>query len=246
MEFTAAAMDKWYREQPGSMLLEMEQAQLDGILTTIKGSHLLQIGGPSHLSLVESSPIKHKTLLNRQSFLIARALQIQADPMALPISPNSVDLVLVVHQLAFEAQPKVVLNEIYQALRPEGIVIILGFNPWSMWNLAHLNKKNSFPWRGKFWSLWRINKYLRAVGFRVITYKTLGFRPPLTNRRLAKQILFMEFVGQICLPSFGAAYMVVAQKRVLAKIPIKEKLWSHKFNTINGYVESTTRNIYHD
>ena len=44
------------------------------------------------------------------------------------------------------------------------------------------------------------------------SYNALFFRPPFLNAHRLQQTLFLEGVGQLCWPSYGAVYMIVAQK----------------------------------
>jgi len=70
----------------------------------------------------------------------------------LPFECSSLDLVLLPHVLEFNAHPHQILREVERVLRPEGNVIISGFNPRSLWGARRiLGSKTNFPWRGRFY-----------------------------------------------------------------------------------------------
>ena len=50
----------------------------------------------------------------------------------LPIATQSIDLVLLPHVLEFAEEPHAVLREVDRVMMPEGRLVIVGFNPWSL------------------------------------------------------------------------------------------------------------------
>ena len=53
----------------------------------------------------------------------------------LPIATQSIDLVLLPHVLEFAEEPHAVLREVDRVMMPEGRLVIVGFNPWSLWGM---------------------------------------------------------------------------------------------------------------
>lgn len=226
MEYKLRAMDFWYREWPGAMLVDRESVLLQPLLANTHGEYLLQVGGPSNLSLAAASPIENKIYVAPQYEALTEGPRIQCDLEALSIKPNSVNAIILAHQLAFAENPKHVLSEIFQAMAPNGLLIVLGFNPWSLWGVArHRRQKKGFPWQGTFWSSPQVKRWLRAIGYRVITQKTLCYCPPVHNRRQAERWRLLETMGPYCLPNLGGAYLIAAQKRVVATTMIMDRLW---------------------
>jgi SAM-dependent methyltransferase len=64
---------------------------------------------------------------------------------ALPFPNQSLDLVLLPHTLELARDPHDTLREVERVLVPEGRVVIVGFNPASLWGLrqqrAHLDRR---------------------------------------------------------------------------------------------------------
>ena len=54
---------------------------------------------------------------------------------ALPFPDHSLDLVVLPHALELSRDPHLTLREVERVLVPEGRVMILGFNPASLWGL---------------------------------------------------------------------------------------------------------------
>ena len=244
MEYRLKAMDLWYRELPGSLLLEQEQQQIGSLLSHIYGNHLLQIGGPAHEDMAKVSPISHRVYLSSQA-LFNRRPAIQADLLHLPLIPNSIDAVLLVHALEFVSDPRAVLAEIYQGLAANAQLLLLGFNPWSLWGVSRLSRgKKGYPWAGQFWSMSRIKSDLRAVGFNIIASKTFFFCGPSNDTDRLRQRLFLEALGQFCLPGCGGVYLIASQKKSLGVTPLKESWWAKKPTVSNGYAEPSTRSLY--
>lgn len=246
MKYHLTTMDSWYHKMPGAMLLEIEREHLKGLLSHCFGEYLVQIGGPSDLSLTKASPINHRIYVIDQYDSLSSQSSIISKPSELPFLPNSIDVVVMAQMLEYVDDPKIVLRETYDMLAPNGIFILFGFNYWGLWSLCRLKQRHGFPWGGKFHAVWQVKRWLQDLGFKVISDKTLCFRPPSTNPRRSKHLLFLEAVGQICLPALGGVYMIAAQKTVVAVTPIKEKWWLKILPEKSGYVKPTTRNGYND
>lgn len=238
------AITDWLNELPGSLLNDMEQEQISDFLAHIFGDHLVQMGGLSDLSLVKSSPIPHKVYVSDGPNLPSKPSGIptciQADFVELPFQPNSIDVVVLSHLLEFMAEPKVVLKELHQMLIPNGLVLILGFNPLSFWGLRKLiMKQQGYPWQSShFWSITRVKHWLHSIGFRFVMQKTFCFRPPLKNAERLRQLLYIEPIGQISAPILGGAYLIIAQKRVYGMTTWKKDWYQQE-------VSLSTGDIYH-
>jgi len=242
MEYRLRAMELWFQHLPGSMLIDIETNHLSKWLASIVGEHLLQIGGPSDMQLVKSAHVAHKTYLSTQFSTSSHSAGIQTNLEELPILPNSIDVVVLAHLLEFSDSPLHLLQEIYHVLAPGGQVIILAFNPFSLWGLSRFSRgKRGFPWSGNFYSSWKIKRWLRKIGYSIIASKSLCFRPTVHDAHQCKRLRYMESLGQYCFPGFGAATFIVAQKKEIAMTPVKAKWWERKVKVRNGYAEPTTR-----
>ena len=72
----------------------------------------------------------HRVALDRR--LRRRPRSCVADPHWLPFPENALDLIVLPHALEFTDDPHQLLREVYRAMRPEGQIVIAGFNPFSL------------------------------------------------------------------------------------------------------------------
>ena len=237
MTFHACYLSTWLKKEPGALLVAMERAQLERLLQPMTGNFLIQIGGLPEL--VRASSIRFKWFFNTQ----AKSGSIQVALDELPLSPESVDVIILVHVLEFIPSPPVLLREVYQALAPGGQLIIVNLNPWSLWGLKHwLTSEHDLPWNGHFWPLPRVKHWLRDLGLRIVMSDTFCFRPPLNSLRSWQRLLWLEALGPFFFPALGGFYILAAQKRAPGMTPIIQSGWAKKIDLRKG-MEPTIRNL---
>ena len=233
----------WYRLNLGRALLETEVTRLNGILSNLFGYHLVQVGQIGDADLLAGSRITHHMVLGGDGESSGRVcLYARAD--ALPLASDSTDVIVLPHTLEFEADPHQVLREVERVLIPEGHVVILGFNPWSLWGLWRLFLRRGAypPWCGNFRGLTRIKDWLALLGFDTIEEHGYFFRPPLQNARIMQKLHFMEGAGARGWPALAGCYLLVARKRVATLTPIKPS-WRRSRLVSAGAVEPTASRI---
>lgn len=218
--------DAWYRQMPGLMVLAAEKMVLNRVL---KGHHraiVLQMGGPGDARLMEPAKTARLVFLDTFCRTHHEKPYIQASLAALPIESDSLDVVLVMHALELSDTPEKVLAEIHRVLKPGGQVIVCCFNRWSIWNMLHcFGRKKVFPAAGRNQSLRTIKKWLCTWDMEIGVQQTLCFRPPFLQRDGMQKWLFLETLGQMLLPYFGAVVMVVATKKVVNMTPLIDLDW---------------------
>lgn len=143
--------------------------------------------------------------------------QLQADPEALPLATESIDLLVLPHVLEFAGNPHEVLREADRVLVPEGRVIISGFNPWSLWGLRE-SIPGIDPWlphaQAAQVSLVRLKDWFKLLGFEVTLGRYGCYAPPCRTEAWLQRWHFMESAGERWWPFCGAVYAVSAVKRV--------------------------------
>src|SRR6266852_3991097 len=117
---------EWFATPLGRYLLQREQAQFDRTVADIFGFHAIQIGLPSCPFLAQSR------ITTRWTVGMTPPANVLADPQWLPFPENSLDLIVLPHALEFAEDPHQLLREVYRTIRPEGQVVISGFNPFSL------------------------------------------------------------------------------------------------------------------
>lgn len=232
-------MEHWFTQTPGQFLLEAESAILSNLLPRLFGYHLLQMGGTSDNLWLRDCRIPHRIHLSPMCPCNFDGSCIVGSFNNLPLAADSIDVIFLPHVLEFADQPEIILQQTYDALTPEGYIVILGFHPWSLWGVARLFKnQRRVPWCGKFYSSFKVQHWLREIGYSVENHQTLFFRPPLTNPVWIKKLLFIEALGQLIWPYLGGVYLIVAKKRVLTFTPVRSKL-NNKTVRVPGVAQPT-------
>ena len=203
-------LQEWFASPLGQYLLEKEQAYLDDVTPDIFGYHALQLGMPE-VDLLRETRIAH-----RMRIAAADRPDVYAKGHELPLATHSIDMVLLPHVLEFAAEPHAILREIDRVMMPEGRLVIVGFNPWSLWGLRSAVgfSRNAFPWNGRFISLLRVKDWLALLGFDVSAGRLIGYAPPFDSEAWRRRFGFMEPAGDRWWAVGGAVYMLQAIKRV--------------------------------
>ncbi|UVE59594.1 class I SAM-dependent methyltransferase [Coxiella-like endosymbiont] len=137
MENFLEVMQKWYQQVSSSWVLKLESEEISRIIKNIDGVYLVQMGGSLDVTHSKKSQIfMHIRFMSQ--FISGSILSVQTGWQELPLLSNSVDVIVLVHLLEFIDYPARLLQEIFRALKPNGQLIILGFNPWSLWGLKKL------------------------------------------------------------------------------------------------------------
>jgi SAM-dependent methyltransferase len=200
----------WFQTPLGQYLLEKERAYLDDVTPDIFGYHALQLGMPGH-DLLRESRIAHKMRIASQG-----APDLYAKCHELPIATQSVDLAVLPHVLEFAEEPHGILREVDRVMMPEGRLVIVGFNPWSLWGMRSSlgYSRGEYPWNGRFLSLPRVKDWLALLGFDVNAGRLIAYAPPFDSEKLRRRFAFMEPAGDRWWAVGGAVYMLQAIKRV--------------------------------
>ncbi len=203
-------LQDWFATPLGQYLLEKEQAYLDDVTPDIFGFHAMQLGMPQ-VDLLRESRIAHRVRI-----AAADRPDVYAKCHELPLATHSIDMAVLPHVLEFAAEPHAILREVDRVMMPEGRLVIVGFNPWSLWGLRSSVgfSRNEHPWNGRFVSLPRVKDWLALLGFDVNAGRLVGYAPPFDNVKLRRTFDFMEPAGDRWWAVGGAVYMLQAIKRV--------------------------------
>ncbi len=200
---------EWLASSPGQYLVAREQAYFDEAVADIFGYHALQLG-LEQIDLLRASRIPLRLHTGPQG-----AVGLRADFRDLPIDSNSVDLMVLPHTLEFSENPHQVVRETARVLRPEGHVIISGFNPLSLWGLRRsVGARRDFPWNGRFIHLPRVKDWFALVGLEIVAGSMACYAPPCTEQKWLDRFAFMEKAGDRWWPIAGGVFFLQAIKRV--------------------------------
>ena len=217
------ALADWFLSQPGERVGARERDVLSAMTSDLFGYQLLQLGElGADLEHLEQCPVQRKTLVSHRA-AAGQPGVILAEPQRLPVASDSIDAAILVHTLDFSPDPHQVLREVERVLIADGRVIVIGFNPFSLWGLWRVfgRWRGAVPWCGNFLSYPRLNDWLTLMGFGIERMDVMEFRPPTRSAGLPA----VERVGRRVWPMLAGVYMVRAVKRVSRVTPIRQR-WS--------------------
>ena len=215
---------EWLASPAGRYVLEWEQTCYDKAVADIFGYVAVQ------LSLPELDTLRNNRMPSRLYGLtrsdaaagevaVARSVLIE-DNGELPFRDQSVDLVTLPHVVEFSSDPHQLLREVDRVLRPEGRVVLTGFNPISLWGMRGLVPtgllRPFLPRESQMIALPRLRDWFKLLSFEFERGRYGCYRPPCRSDRWLERTRFMEAAGDRWWPICGALYSVSAVKRVRA------------------------------
>ena len=232
--------DHWLARFPGTYVLEAEHRLLSRIYSEQYGKHAILIGVPQQHVLLKSSMISHHVIISPLINTQKLVQTIESDFYDLPILPGSIDLVILPHTLDFVDNPHRLLLEACKMVKPEGDIVILGFNPFSLWGLKkYFSKNKNCPWNGNFIAVSKIIEWLKLADFQIIEENRLIFRPPFSREKFFHKLKFLEWLGRKCFTPFGGIYTLTAKAKVIPLTPIK-LLWKQKPSPLSATFSGPT------
>jgi SAM-dependent methyltransferase len=206
---SAGTLAEWFATPLGRYLLRREQLYFEHTLADIFGYYALQIGLP------ESPFLQASRIATRCTVDLEEPAQVLADPHWLPFPENSIDLVVLPHALEFTDEPHQLLREVYRVIRPEGQLVIAGFNPFSLFGAKrYFGREQTMPWNGNFIALYRLKDWLALLGFEVIGGRLDCYAPPFSQEKWLNRCDFFERAGDRWWPISGGVFFLRATKRV--------------------------------
>jgi SAM-dependent methyltransferase len=204
----------WLDSPAAHYLLNWERQQLAGLLADRFGYYAVQLGLPQVPALeANRMPTRLRVGLGCQP------ADVRVERFdELPFDTQSIDLVVVMHQLESSDRPHRMLREIDRILRPEGILVVAGFNPLSLWGLRHqMNGARLRPVigpNGQMIGVPRLRDWCKLLGLEV-GEGIYGLHAPMCrSQRGFDRMRFLDRAGDRWWPILGAAYIVTAIKRV--------------------------------
>jgi SAM-dependent methyltransferase len=240
-------LTRWLQAPVGRYLLEWEQRHLDQVVVDLFGFHALQLG-LVELDALRANRMPHRWVATEDPAAVAAAdvqslskiadasgaprgapkvaVALHCNFDALPFDAASLDLLVLPHTLELARDPHLALREVERVLVPEGRVVIVGFNPASLWGVRQrLGRLRRRIWRrreqslflpneGEFIGYRRLRDWLRLLSFEVEAGRFGCYLPPVRSEKWLSRFGWMERTGDRWWPVFGAVYFIVAVKRV--------------------------------
>lgn len=236
--------NKWLAQTfLGCKVMEAEKNIIRDLLNQHYGKQAVLVGVPFQNELLTATQIAYRTLITPLNAVKNESLSIEADLDDLPILSGCIDLVILPHTLEFIDNPRQLLTEACRMIRPEGLIVVCTFNPYSSWGLKKCISKSegSLPRDSHFISSSLIKSWLRLADFAVESHCSALFRPPVERETIYHKMRFVERVGAWCFPKAGGINIITARAKVIPMTPIKMK-WKQQLGNIR-IASPTTGNI---
>jgi SAM-dependent methyltransferase len=240
----ASALRRWYRCPLGRLLADVELNALAEQLPGLFGYHLMVVDPPWETCVLTDSRIPHHVVQRIHPDSTAET-GLVGHTDSWPVMTDTLDAIVLPHTLELTVNPHQVLREAERSLIPDGHLVIIGFNPWSLWGVRRLLswRSQEMPWDARFLGISRIKDWLSLLGFDIVHCRYLFQRPPVQNSRLLERLQFLE-------PSHGngrmllaGAYLLVARKRTVILTPLKAVRNGRRQLFPVGIPTSSQRNI---
>ncbi len=237
---------EWFASDRGRFLLQNEQHLLEGVLPRMFGHHACILGALPGVSFLEQTRIVHQTFLTPLDERCGEnTIRMSIDEW--PVQPRSMNMVMLHHSLEFAGRPHRTLREACRAIMPGGRLVIVGFNPrslWNPWRMAGIGDDKIMT-RARFYQPRRIKDWLTLLNFRVCDVHYGGGLFPLTcslnpgRRRKVEHFIARSQMGM------GSFYVLVAVKERSGLIPY-DRRWRSTGNRLFGSTACSATDLMKD
>lgn len=224
-------LQEWYSTSLGETILNEMNVLLEGLLPDIFGYQGIQIGQLSdQSSLLDSSGLYKKLIMGADTGF--GDADIVGDALELPVTSETMNLVVLPHTLDFCSDPHQVLREADRVLTRDGHLVIIGFNRYSLMGLRRLMMgwRGAVPWSGDFYSRGRICDWLSLLSFRQLQEESFFLRLPFSSAPLLNKTRFIER-SRPMLGKLGGVYIIHARKQTMPMTLARHK-WARRNATI--------------
>ena len=221
-----AEFETWLDTPLGQAMLADQGMQVNRLTQGLSGVHQLWIGPGLRHRLKGEGDFAHcfSALPRWHEHIPDGTLVCDADE--LPFSNGSMDLVVLQHAHDFSGWPHQVIREACRVLRSKGHLLLIGFNPLSLWGLRKLfSRQPSAPWSGRFLFRNRLEDWLNLLDLETLSSDSHFYPPPFRHPAKLKSLkLLQRLRGERFLP-FGAYYCILASKQTVARVA-KRPRWA--------------------
>lgn len=197
----------WYRSANGQYLQARLQQALPAILANIAGS--------AHLLISLNDDIDCDKISHRAKF---------SDVFAADASehflPEGFDSVILWHSLDASCEPARILHLGAALTAKSGYLVIIGFNPRSLFGLLHLPMRwlGRNPYQSGFYHKKRVIDWLHVLNYQLRLQSTVAFLPPRWTRfrvwaALERLLLFL-------FPYWGGVQILIAKRPWFPLTPV--------------------------
>lgn len=224
-ESISSSLNGCFETEFGKGLLNKEQEYLDSLLSDIFGYHLMQLSILNQ-PLYLQSPTSHQFHVYPLKGKIESEKVVVSPFEQLPIATESIDVALLHHVLDYSENPHMILREATRTLIPNGYLILVGFNPFSVMGLGNIVGclfSTRSCWRYQRLRVGRLKDWFQVLGLELVHSQKAYYGWPWSSK-------YSEHINnwsQKLMPGLGCFYVLVARKSVVPMTMIKQK-WRKK------------------
>jgi len=218
MRVDVLALQRFYASPLGEAARRAAARRLSALWSRADGLDVLGIGYPSPY-LGAFRPGARRTVAIMPAEQGAEpwppertVLTALADETRLPLMDAVFDRVLLVHALEETAAPHVFLREVWRVMAPEGRLVVIAANRWSLWA-----QSGATPFgHGRPFSRTQLAALLSDSMFEPVASSRALYAPPTTWTPLVRAADAFERVGELIWPALGGLVLMEAVKRLYA------------------------------
>lgn len=148
-----------------------------------------------------------------------RTLTTLSDEARLPFMDAIFDRILIVHGLEEASEPHTLLREVWRVMAPEGRLVIIAANRWSLWA-----QSGDTPFgHGRPFSRTQLATLLADSMFEPVVSARALYAPPSPWTPFVRAADAFERVGEVIWPAQGGLVLMEAVKRLYASTSRSER-----------------------
>jgi SAM-dependent methyltransferase len=244
LAFSQAQIANWFTSVLGQRVLAEEQQCIDVLLPEMFGYHLMQLSVLPGLNLFSASSTGYQFTVNPCESLCAAAgneFRKESDKDSdekistssliahfeqLPIDADVIDVALLHHALDYSTHPHQLLREVTRALIPNGHVVLVGFNPFSLLGVGHSLARlfsRSDIYKRQHLPISRLKDWFEVLDLELV-YSRRGYYGLPFNGYYSPRV--NRWLG-LLLPLIGGFYVLVLRKNITPMTKIQTK-WKRR------------------
>lgn len=230
--------DRWLSTPLGRRTLATERSLVRRALEQAFGAYCIQIGawGESR-GFLRFARTQRRGLVDWRP---GRDVDVSCDPDRLPIASDSVDVVLLPHTLEQVPSPHALLREVDRVLRPDGQLVILGFNSRGPWGLRHLLAGGGYPGgTRRMLAEPKLRDWLELLSFDAGVAKRYAYTLPFAKMGgpgIGRGSWFARAT-----PFLAGGYMLKAEKQTIPITPVRQRWRPQRLRVVSSLVEPSGR-----
>lgn len=218
-------------------LIQFYRSPLGGMMRRYLRTYILkQVGdvtGKRVLALGFSTPYMRQLLPKAERIISAMPARqgasvwpregpsttILCDPMELPLTDASIDVIVAVHSFEFAADAEELMLELWRVAAPDALLVVVVPRRNGLWAA----RDNTPLGHGHPYSVGQLDHLLRSHSFKPISMQHALFLLPFQHRLSLKFSGMFERVGRLTGPALSGAIVAGARKQLFPAIARRKK-----------------------